>query len=122
MSQLTLSTFMPTPACHIEQLLHGSLMERLSPAVDCVYPQVCRGGWKAAVGRDLDRTIPDLDSTHLQRRGEGERKERMKHTGRGDLGRMEDYESGRGAAEMEGGKGRRDESATEKHKGKREAV
>ena len=47
------------------------------------------------MGRDCC-TIPDLDSDISREEAEGERKERMKHTGRGNWGRMEDYERKRG--------------------------
>ena len=96
MSHLTLSTFMPTPC-----LPHRAAAPRKPDGMtepllrDQAHPQVCSGGWKVILGRDCC-TIPDLDSDISREEAEGERKERMKHTGRGNLGRMEDYERKRG--------------------------
>lgn len=63
-------------------------MERLSPCcgIRLIHKSVGVGGRPQWGG--IDRTIPDLDSDISREEAEGERKERMKHTGRGDLGRI----------------------------------
>ena len=105
MSHLTLSTFMPTPC-----LPHRAAAPRKPDGMtepllrDQAHPQVCRGGWKVILG--IDCTIPDLDSDISREEAEGERKERMKHIGRGNLGKMDDYERKRGRKKRKEVKGR----------------
>ena len=54
----------------------------------------------------IDCTIPDLDPNISREEAKGERKERMKHTGRGNLGRMEDYARKRSRKKRKAVKGR----------------
>lgn len=81
-------------------------MERLNPCCGIrLIPKSVGVGGRPQWG-GIDRTIPDLDSDISRGEAEGERKERMKHTGRGDLGRMEDYERKRSRKKWKEVKGR----------------
>lgn len=62
-------------------------------------------------------TVPFRSGFRLSQRSRGRRK-RMKHTGRGDLGRMEDYERKRSRKKWKEVKGRGEMSLQTKHKGK----